>query len=233
MMTLSGREVNEDDRLIEAISPERFQPFLHRCGGDRTRALRLYAWDSEAARALQSPLRDLEVSLRNRLQRQLAGRHGREDWWDLPRARPNYKGQDMLDRARETLEDRRPYRPFGPCDVVAQLSFGFWVSLLGRGGGDNYEMKYWNPSLRHIFREHRGGRPDLYRKLQFMLTLRNRIAHHERIFQRHLDEDLRTALMLLRYVSPEMADRHEKHGQAPEVLARKGAVLSGKEPMRL
>lgn len=232
-MTVSEREVNEDDRLIEAISPERFQPFLHRCGGDRTRALRLYAWDSEVARALQSPLRDLEVSLRNRLHRQLVGRHGQEAWWDVPRARPNYKGQDMLDRAREILEDRRPYRPFGPCDIVAQLSFGFWVSLLGPGGGDNYEMKYWNSSLRHVFREHRGGRHALYKKFQFMLTLRNRIAHHECVFQRHLEKDLETALTLLRYVSPEMADRHEKYGQVPEVLARKRAVLSGEEPMRL
>ncbi|MFG2327532.1 hypothetical protein [Streptomyces sp. NPDC048568] len=232
-MTLGDQGSSEEDRLVEAISLERFQPFLHKCGGDRVRALRLYAWDSEVARALQSPLRDLEVSLRNRLHRQLRGRHGQEAWWDVPKARPNYKGQDMLDRATEVLEDRRPYRPFGPCDIVAQLPFGFWVSLLGRGGGDNYEMKYWNSSLRHVFREHRGGRPDLYRKFQFMLTLRNRIAHHECIFQRHLEEDLDTALTLLRHVSPEMAERHEKYGQAPGVLARRKAVLAGQEPMRL
>ena len=232
-MTQGERGADEQGRLIEAISPERFQPFLHKCGGDRTRALRLYAWDSEVARALQSPLRDLEVSLRNRLHRQLVGRHGQEAWWDVPKARPNYKGQDMLESARETLENRRPYRPFGPCDIVAQLPFGFWVSLLGRGGGDNYEMKYWNSSLRHLFRAHCGGLDDLYKKFQFMLTLRNRIAHHECIFQRHLEQDLDTALTLLRYVSPEMAERHEKYGQVPEVLARMRAVLSGQEPMRL
>ncbi|MFF8385585.1 hypothetical protein ACF053_18325 [Streptomyces kanasensis] len=232
-MTLGDQAGSEDDRLIAAISPERFRPFLCECDGDRNRALRLYAWDSEVARALQSPLRDLEVSLRNRLHRQLAGRHGQEAWWDVPKARPNYKGQDMLDRAMETLENRRPRRPFGPCDVVAQLPFGFWVGLLGRGGRDNYEMKYWNSSLRHVFREHRGGRSDLYEKFQFMLTLRNRIAHHESVFQRHLERDLKTALVLLRYVSPEMADRHEKYGQVPEVLARREAVLSGREPLRL
>ncbi|MFI7505031.1 hypothetical protein ACIBVL_42475 [Streptomyces sp. NPDC049687] len=232
-MTLLDGEASEDDRLIVAISPERFQPFLHQCGGDRVRALRLYAWDSEVARALQSPLRDLEVSLRNRLHRQLVGKHGQEAWWDVPKARPNHKGLDMLERARETLEDRRPYRPFGPCDIVAQLPFGFWVGLLGRGGRDNYEMKYWNSSLRHLFREHRGGREDLYRKFQFMLTLRNRIAHHECVFQRHLERDLETALTLLRHVSPEMADRHEKYGQVPQVLARRRAVLAGTEPMRL
>jgi hypothetical protein len=232
-MTLSERGQTEEDRLIEAISPERFQPFLHRCGGNRTRALRLYAWDSEMARALQSPLRDLEVSLRNALHRQLVGRHGQEAWWEVQRARPNHKGEDMLAQAQETLDRRRPYRPYGPCDIVAQLSFGFWVSLLGQGGGENYEMKYWNSSLRHLFREHRGGRHALYHQFQFMLTLRNRIAHHECIFQRHLERDLDTALRLLRYVSPEMAARHEKYGQVPDVLARRAGVLSGQEPMRL
>lgn len=223
---------SEDERLVDAISAERFQPFLNECGGDRIRALRLYAWDSEAARALQSPLRDLEVSLRNVLHRQLGGRYGQEDWWNVRRAEPNWQGQDMIAAAEEALGKRR--RPYGTCDVVAQLPFGFWIGLLGKGGkGGNYEMKYWHPSLRHCFREHRGGREALYKQFEFMRTLRNRIAHHECIFQRHLEEDARTAIMLMRHVSPAMAARHEKYGQVPAVLARRSGVLSGREPVRL
>jgi len=226
--------VAEEDLLIEVISPERFRPFLDACGGDRARALRLYAWDSEVARALQSPLRDLEVSLRNRVHRRLVERDGRDDWWDVPRTRPNEKGQQRLRRARTTLARRRPYRPFGPCDIVAQLSFGFWVSLFGDGGrGGNYTMKYWHPSLKQLFPEYGGDRVSLHLELDRMRTLRNRIAHHESIFQRHLAKDLDTALRLLRCISPETADLHEKYGQVPEVLARKAAVLSGEAPIRL
>ncbi|MFE5325784.1 Abi family protein [Embleya sp. NPDC056575] len=230
-MARGARETSEADRVVEAISPERFKPFLHKCGGDYTRALRLYAWDAEVARALHSPLRDLEVSLRNLVHRQLVGRHGQEAWWDVSKARPNYKGLDMLDRAQQILESRHPSRSFGPCDIVAQLPFGFWVSLFGSAG--DYELRYWKSSLRYLFSQPHGGRGALYRQLQYMLTLRNRIAHHERIFQRHLEQDLETVLTLLGHVSPDMAARHAEYGQVSEVLARKAGVLSGKEPIRL
>ncbi len=222
----------DETRLIEAISAERFQPFLDECGGDQVRALRLYAWDSEVARALQSPLRDLEVSLRNMVHRQLGGRYGQADWWSVRRAEPNWHGRDEIQAAEEKLARRGC--PYQACDVVAQLSFGFWISLLGKGGrGGNYEMKYWNPSLRHLFREHRGGRDTLHKQFDLMRTLRNRIAHQERIFHRHLDQDFRTALTLMRHLSPATADRHEKRSQVPEVLARRSGVLTGREPVRL
>jgi hypothetical protein len=222
----------EHQPLIEVISAERFKPFLDACGGDHARAMRLYAWDSEIARALQSPLRDLEVSLRNRVHRQLGGRYGRPDWWNDRRAEPNWHGQGEIKAAEEKLA-RRP-RGYEVCDVVAQLSFGFWISLLGKGGkGGNYEMKYWNPSLRHLFRNHAGGRETLHGKFDRMRTLRNRIAHQERIFHRHLDEDFRTAIELLHQLSVPMAERHGKHSQVPEALARRRGVLAGHDPVRL
>jgi hypothetical protein len=73
----------------------------------------------------------------------------------------------------------------------------------------------------------------LHDKFDRMRTLRNRIAHQERIFQRHLDEDFRTAVALLRHLSAPMAERHDKHSQVPEVLARRSGVLSGRDPVRL
>ncbi|MEU6758395.1 hypothetical protein [Streptomyces sp. NPDC046685] len=214
---------------MEAISPERFQPFLDVCNGETELALRLYAWDAEAARALHSPLRDLEVSLRNRLHRQLAGKFARPDWWNLRRSEPNGYALDEIRRAEEQLAERR--RPYGPSDVVAKLSFGFWVALLSKGGRGNYEMRYWNPALRHCFRGH--GREGLYQRFDRMRTLRNRIAHHERIEHRRLDQDFCTAVDLMRLVAPELAARHDKYSQVPGVLARKARVLSGEEEIAL
>jgi hypothetical protein len=219
----------DEEQLVAAVSPERFQPFLDACHGDVVVALRLYAWDGEAARALHSPLRDLEVSLRNRLHRQLAGRFGQADWWNLRRAEPNRYAMDDIRDAEDKLAELR--RPFGPSDVVAKLSFGFWVALLSSGGRGNYEMRYWNPSLRHCFPGQRRG--DLHKRLNVMRTLRNRIAHHERIEHRHLEQDFRTAVALMKLVAPELAARHEKYSQVPTVLARKYRVLSGEEEIVL
>ncbi|MEV8345587.1 hypothetical protein [Streptomyces niveus] len=215
--------------MVEAISPERFRPFLDACDGDVVVALRLYHWDAEAARALHSPLRDLEVSLRNRAQRQLAGKFGRADWWNLRRAEPNDWGMGDIRAAEERLV-RRGGR-YAPCDVVAALSFGFWNSLFSKGGAGNYEMKYWNSSLRHAFKGQR--REVLHTRLEVMRSLRNRIAHHERISHRRLDEDFRTAVDLMALTAPALAARHEKHSQVPQVLARRESVLSGEEEIAL
>ncbi|MFD6344442.1 hypothetical protein ACFWF9_06915 [Streptomyces roseolus] len=217
----------DDAQLVEAISPERFQPFLAACDGNAARALRLYAWDAEAARALHSPLRDLEVSLRNRLHRQLVGKFGQADWWHI--RQPNSYALADIRSAEEQLKERG--RPYGASDIVAKLPFGFWVALLSRGGRGNYEMRYWNPALRHCFQGH--GREALHQRLDRMRTLRNRIAHHERIEHRHLDQDFRTAIDLMRLVAPELAARHDKYSQVPAVLARKARVLSGQEEIVL
>lgn len=220
---------SDDERLVESISPERFQPFLDECRGDVVVALRLYAWDAEAARSMHSPLRDLEVSLRNRIHRQLTGKFGRSDWWNLRRAEPN----TWAVRDIRAAEDRLVRRGNGnaPCDVVATLSFGFWIGLLSTGGPGNYDMKYWYPSLRHCFKGVQ--RQELHRRLEVMRTLRNRVAHHERVSHRRLDEDFRTAIELMALVAPELAGRHEKYSQVPAVLARRNRVLSGEEEIAL
>ncbi|MFF7339365.1 Abi family protein [Streptomyces sp. NPDC008163] len=220
---------NGEKELIEAISQERFQPFLEECHGDVAVALRLYAWDAEAARALHSPLRDLEVSLRNRIHRQLTGKFGQDDWWNLRRAEPNDWAMKEIRNARAKLVEHG--KSTAPCDIVAALSFGFWVGLVSKGGSGNYEMKYWNPALRHCFKG--VSRTDLHRQLGVMRTLRNRVAHHERVYHRRLEEDFRTAVALTALVAPALAARHEKYSQVPAVLARRARVLSGEEEIVL
>lgn len=212
------------------ISAKRFQPFLDECAGDREAAERLYMWDGEAARALWSPVRDVEVSLRNALHTQLAGRWG-EEWWKA--RRPNEWGWAEIQEAERKLGKRG--RGYGPDDVVAQLSFGFWISLLSNGGARHYQTYYWSPSLQYLFPGHRGPgqREQLRKRLTFVQTLRNRIAHHERIFHPRLERDYRNAMGLLRLVAPDLAAWHDKYSEVPAVLARRAAVVSGHAPVRL
>lgn len=216
--------------LVDAISAERFQPFLTDCDGDAATALRLYAWDGEVSRAFLGPLRDLEVTLRNALHARMAGRYGRPDWWNSPRARLNNKGTAQVRDARTALEKELGQR-ISADDMVAKLPLGFWVGLLGRG--DNYEMRFWYPALRHAFPGYDGNRGALQKQLDYVRRFRNRIGHHERVCHRHLQADYRTVLTLTRYLSPQVADRQERFSQVPEVLARRRKVLSGQLPPRL
>ncbi|MFI6723186.1 hypothetical protein [Streptomyces atratus] len=222
---------SDEQELVWAMSAERFQPFLAVCGGDAAVALRLYAWDAEVSRALHSILRDLEICYRNAVHRQLAGKYRRDDWWNDRRIRLHRVGQGNIADAREKLRTMR--KPDAPCDVVAQLSFGFWVGLFARGEGRHYEMQLWNASLQHLFRAHGIRRDELHLELKRLLKLRNRVAHHERVFHMELEDRFAAALTLMGYVSPATAALHEKFGQVPQVLARKERVLSGEEEIRL
>ncbi|MES9806557.1 Abi family protein [Streptomyces cinereoruber] len=222
---------SDERELVRAMSVERFQPFLAACAGNVAVALRLYAWDAEVSRALYGILRDLEICYRNAVHRQLAGKYRRDDWWNDRRIRLHRVGQDSIADAREKL--RTIHKPDAPCNVVAQLSFGFWVGLFARGEGRHYEMQLWNASLQYLFRAHGIRRDELHLKLRELLKLRNRVAHHERVFHLELEDHLAAALTLMGYISPETAALHQKFGQVPQVLARKERVLSGEEEIRL
>ncbi|MGP3952841.1 hypothetical protein [Streptomyces sp. 7N604] len=220
----------EAKRIVDAISAERFQPFLDECSGDPLVALRLYCWDGEASRAFLGALRDFEVAMRNSFHAKLAGRYGRADWWDSPRVQLTSKGIGQVCSAKQALQ-RELGPQFGTGDMVAKLTLGFWVGLTGRG--QNYEMQFWNPALRHAFRGYQGRRGALQQQLDHMRCFRNRIGHHERICHRHLEKDFDTLLRLMEYLSPEKAALHRQFSQIPDVLARKPRVLAGAEPIRL
>ncbi|MHB9860005.1 hypothetical protein [Streptomyces sp. YIM S03343] len=221
---------DEVKRIVDSISAERFKPFLDECDGDALVALRLYCWDGEISRAFLGILRDFEVAMRNSFHAKLSGRYGRTDWWDSPRVRLTTKGREQVHGAQRDL-GREYGSGYSADDMVAKLTLGFWVGLTGRGL--NYEMQFWNPALRHTFRGYQGRRGALQQQLDYVRKFRNRIGHHERICHRHLPQDLDTLLRLMEYVSPEKAALHRQFSQVPSVLARKSAVLAGREPVRL
>jgi hypothetical protein len=71
--------------------------------------------------------------------------------------------------------------------VVAQLTLYFWKRLFS----DNYETSLWKPSLRQIFPNKRLGRTDVSDRLEVIYQARNRVAHHEPIYDDRLEELLR------------------------------------------
>ena len=113
-----------------------------------------------------------------------------------------------------------------PARLVAALSFGFWVSLLGSGGRmdpdgrrANYEMTLWRPALRRAF-PHRTPltRKQAHRPLNALRKLRNRIAHHEPIFARPLLEDHQRILEVTGWISPGVQAWVKHHSRVPIVL---------------
>ena len=182
---------NTLDELEASFSSERLTTYVKAARGDRVRALHLYTWNTAISAAFYGPLQGLEVALRNAMHGRLTECYG-SAWYDNPATGLDTACRDRLADAK--TEAARTGQAPGPPRIVAGLSFGFWISLLGSGGRldptgrkANYEMTLWRPALRRTF-PHRSPltRKQAHRPLNGLRKLRNRIAHHEPIFARDL-----------------------------------------------
>ncbi|GAA2427850.1 hypothetical protein [Streptomyces macrosporus] len=206
------------DWTLRAFSEPRMARYLRASGGDAATAVRLYWWNVEASAALYGPLHCLEVTLRNALHDRLKQRYG-ADWWAAFSLNPN--GRRLIDKARRKCEERG-LRPVPTDSVVAELSFGFWASLLSRG----YDRRLWVPTLHRAFPHYSGRRDVLYDNLWSLVLLRNRVMHHEPIHHRDLAADHAKIYRLLGYMSPELVKEIRALDRFPSVLARR----NGPEP---
>ena len=211
------------DDLEASFSPERLSTYLTVAGGDRERALQLYTRNTQLSAAFYGPLQGLEIALRNALHRQLTRLHGAA-WYDNPAAGLDLGGLERIATAKTEIE--RAGQVVTPSRLVAALSFGFWVSLVGAGGRIDpdgsratYEMTLWRPALRGAF-PHRKPltRKHAHQPLNTLRKLRNRIAHHEPIFARPLLEDHQRILEVSGWISPGVRTWIERHSRVPLLL---------------
>lgn len=211
------------DALETSLSPERMATYIGRAGGDREKAVRLYSWNTAVSAAFYGPLQGLEVALRNAMHRELAARYGK-DWYDNPASGLDAGTLSRISGARSDL--RRDGYPDDLPHIVAALSFGFWVALLGSGGRlpchdkANYDMTIWRAGVFRAFPYARLSRKAAHTPLDYLRTFRNRIAHHEPIFERHLAADYASLLQVTGWISTETRAWIEHHSRVPAVLAQ-------------
>ena len=137
---------------------------------------------------------------------------GRQDWWVS--APLDSDGQAKIQDARATLRRLRK-NVDNPNSVVAELTFGFWVSLLA----SRYHRTLWVPGLARTFP--RARRADVHRDYRHVLTFRNRVMHYEPIHHRHLEADYATLRRLIGQLSKEALVEATAHDRVPVVLARR------------
>ena len=211
------------DALVASLSPERIATYMAAAGGDREKAMRLYTWNTAVSAAFYGPLQGLEVALRNAMHRMLTARFG-PAWYDNPACRFDRGALNRIAAAKDDV--RRDGHVVDPPHLVAALSFGFWVSILGAGGQGpyddpgrrNYEMTLWRPCLYRAFPGVKMKRGGVHRRLDYLRTFRNRIAHHEPIFTRHLEADYHSILTVAGWVCPKTRDWIAHHSRVEELL---------------
>lgn len=173
--------------MKESLSGPRFRRYLASCDGDELKAMRLYQWNALISQSLYVYLQCWEVCLRNKLNDFLCWKYD-EGWpYDDRRAVRNLAGdnQRRLAETKVRQEAERRVSPVPTSVIVADLSAGFWVSLLSA----KYEVPYvWRYNLRRIFPHDASmDRAAAWEICEQTLTLRNRVAHHEPIYQLELE----------------------------------------------
>ena len=143
-----------------------------------------------------------EIVLRNAVSKQVRLIHG-NNWWNDEAFHSviGRKAKGIVLRARNTRE-REKGRVSHGC-MVAELTFGFWANMLLA----KYEDHFWSP-LHDAFPSVPStvAYAELSSKCERVISLRNRIFHHEPMFKREISKDFSETLELISWLSPEAAE---------------------------
>jgi len=174
--------------LPDTFSAPRFATYLAARDGNRVEALELYRWNLDISSAFFAPLQVCEVSIRNAVADAIERTYG-ADWpyqqifeISLPNPPRSYSPRADLLRHRSRPTTGK---------VIAEVRFVFWEHMFTK----RHDKAIWNRHLRTVLphvdpdRTVQDLRKDAYDALRAIRGLRNRIAHHEPVFRRDVQEE--------------------------------------------
>ncbi|HEX7291487.1 MAG TPA: hypothetical protein VF250_10210 [Conexibacter sp.] len=189
-----------DERLTHILSSERLGTYVAHCG-DVKAGIALYRWNAAMSAAFWPSLGHVEVALRNAMNDSLVARHARLDrdgsWLDDPASELDSRMRSHIAAARRRVAQRG--KRVTDAQTISALGFGFWRFLVTRG-----RMALW-PDLASGF----PGAPDRRREtvedpVARLHELRNRIAHHQRIWNRDLAARYADVLLVASYLDADL-----------------------------
>ncbi|HSQ97695.1 MAG TPA: Abi family protein [Rickettsiales bacterium] len=201
------------EELERNITDERLKTYLDFVNNDKVKAIELYEWNTKISESLYIPLSYFEVVLRNVCNEKLKKELGKNWYLNAKILSGNNaeKGQWALDRieeAKSKIQKRKLLKKILDQeitlgDIVSNLEFSFWSNLFCA----NYEFKIWLPYLRPLF--HNKNRKDLFKKIDSIRELRNRIFHYEPIlFNNNPEEKYNLIIDLLCTISSQDICNH-------------------------
>jgi hypothetical protein len=214
----------QDKAIRAAITPARLSAFDKAAAGvglGESEALRLYEWNAELSSSLLLPLHLFEVVLRNAIHDALTKTY-QERWpWDntflysVPVKHGLYKPRENV------MQNATRYTTTGK--VIPELKFVFWEHMLTR----RYDAAIWEPWLTAVFPNvpHATGVSPAVRGLakdvETVRNLRNRVAHHEPIFDRNVHKVINAVERVASYRSKDVGQWVKQLHRVRTVLAKR------------
>lgn len=167
--------------LERFVSAPRLQRYRDAGTSDLETAV-LYGRNVQLAEAILPSLALFEVVLRNAVHTTLT-RHTGTEWWFS-----SVLHQQSYDIIQKLVSDlvRRQRHPPSVGKVLSEITFGFWPKLFAH----RYQGVWWDAPQRllsQVLPYHpnvaRDTRKTFEERLEYFAVLRNRVMHHEAIFQ--------------------------------------------------
>lgn len=213
-----GNQQSLIDQLRPTLSSDRIGTYLTASGFDEQRALKLYIWNAHIGEAFHVAIQGAEVGLRNRIDSGFSTVFGPE-WWQNPAFLRNldHEGAKDIETAKKRIRNRGSTLSTG--QMIATLSFGFWVGALQ----PRFNPPVWASHLRTSFPDlpPSNSRYDLAAEAKRVRDLRNRIWHHEPIFRMNLSDEHASVMRLLTWVCPIKAGWIRPLCRVPQLLRQK------------
>lgn len=196
--------------LEKHFSISRMHRYLQSRGGDTEKAAMDYSSNILLSEAMVPMLNTLEIALRNGIHYRLSHLYGRDDWWEAWQGDSKFHWQSkQVKQAKGKL--RRNNEPQTSEKVLAELTFGFWVSLFNAP----FQMDLWK-DLRLVFSGCPRGlrkRRNISSRLNQIRDLRNRIFHYEPLLwiSPKLIDQHASGVELIKWVDPLLEQWLEKH----------------------
>lgn len=168
--------------MKDSLSQARFARYLATAGGNEASAMELYEWNTLMAQSLYVYLQCWEITFRNKVDSFLRWKFGSEWPYDDNRAVRTLTNDEKrrLNETKTRQAQQRKQTKVSTDAIVADLSAGFWIALLSA----SHDVPYaWRYNLQRIFpNDRRLDRKTAHEMSERILSLRNRIAHHEPIY---------------------------------------------------
>ena len=220
-MTVDDQQAINEQKvgaLFRVLSPERMATYVTAAGHDHARAAELYLWNARIGEAFHVAIQGVEVGLRNSINSALIAEYG-EQWWSAQGylSLIEHERQADLHTVFQRIKNRKLLLVNG--QVVAGLSFGFWVGMLQ----PRYNPGLWSKHLKTAFPNlpKDRSRKSLAQAAGRIAYLRNRISHHEPLLRLDHSHQYKQVMDMLGWLCPVKRDWIRPHCRVPEIIRQR------------
>lgn len=216
--------------LERVLSPERLAAYADFADPADTReTLARYVWNLALVSAIQPALHTLEIAFRNELARAArkltASRSFQtaeiSSWLDATPTILLERERDKVLAAKERMGTARARWTEGR--LIARLDVGFWVTLCSDAYTDSRSEgpRLWPRALDIAFLKRPRSvttRAEVFHRFDRIRKFRNRVAHHQAVWNQNYLAQHEYILESLAWISPKLADALRQLSPAPAVF---------------